>query len=135
MKHFSFLLLCAAMFATSAVAQQPAPTPHGTDPEWTAPAKESARQNPLASKPQLAAGGEKVFKRSCAACHGDAAHRASTHAPDLASPEVQAQSDGALFWKITNGNTRKAMPAWGSLPEPQRWQIVLYLRSISAPAK
>ena len=129
MRLFSSLLLGLLLISGAAVAQK------GSDPDWTAPPKESERKNPLASKPQLAAGGEKVFNRNCAVCHGDAAHRASTHAPDLASTDVQSQSDGALFWKITNGNTRKAMPAWGSLPEPQRWQIVLYLRSLAAPQK
>ena len=123
----SSLLLVLLLMSGMAVAQQ------GTDPEWTAPAKEASRANPFASKPQLAAGGAKVFARTCASCHGDAAHRAATHAPDLSGSAVQAQSDGALFWKITNGNTRKAMPAWGSLPEPQRWQIVLYLRTLREP--
>jgi mono/diheme cytochrome c family protein len=110
---------------TLSVAAQQSP-----DPSWVAPEKEASRKNPFATKPELAAGGQKVFSRSCASCHGDEAHRASTKAPNLGSEAVQAESDGALFWKITNGNTRKAMPSWGSLPEPQRWQLVLYIRSL-----
>jgi hypothetical protein len=43
-------------------------------------------------------------------------------------PDVQAQSDGALFWKISSGNTHSGMPAFSFLPEPQRWQLVLRLR-------
>ena len=128
MRRFSCLPLLLALAATS-VAAQPL-SPQGTDPSWVAPEKDAARKNPLASKPELAAGGQKVFSRTCANCHGDEAHRATTKAPDLASDAVQAQSDGAIFWKITNGNTRKAMPSWGSIPEPQRWQLVLYLRSL-----
>jgi mono/diheme cytochrome c family protein len=120
----SSLLLCMMMAAASAIVAQ------GTDPDWTAPAKDAARKNPFASKPQLAAGGEKIFTRSCTSCHGEAARRAGNKAPDLGSEAVQSESDGAIFWKITNGNTRKAMPAWGVLPEPQRWQLVLYLRSL-----
>ncbi len=104
--------------------------PFGDDQSWAVPAKDAARQNPLALKPQMAAGGARVFERSCARCHGDAARRAATNAPDLASEAVQTQTDGALFWKITNGNARRAMPSWGSIPEPQRWQLVMYIRSL-----
>ena len=125
MRRFPTLLLLLLLAAAMSVSAQ-----QGSDPSWVAPDKDSARTNPFAGKPELAAGGQKVFSRSCAACHGDEAHRASTKAPDLGSEAVQAESDGALFWKITNGNTRKAMPSWGSLPEPQRWQLVLYIRSL-----
>jgi hypothetical protein len=30
------------------------------------------------------------------------------------------QSDGALFWKITNGNPDRGMPSFSKLPELQR---------------
>jgi hypothetical protein len=50
-------------------------------------------------------------------------------------PVVQSQSDGALFWKITNGNPDRGMPSFSRLPELQRWQLVLYIRSLrSVPA-
>jgi hypothetical protein len=35
-----------------------------------------------------------------------------------------------LFWKITNGNTDRGMPSFSKLPELQRWQLVLYLRTL-----
>lgn len=124
MRRFSSLLLLVALATTSVAAQQ------GSDPSWIAPSKDAARKNPLANKPELSAGGQKVFLRACASCHGDEAHRTTANAPDLATESVQAQSDGAIFWKITNGNARKGMPSWGSIPEPQRWQIVLYLRTL-----
>lgn len=128
MRRVSSLLFLLALAVVSAAAQQP--PQQGTDPSWTAPEKDAARKNPLAAKPELAAGGQRVFSRSCASCHGDAEHRATSKAPDLGGEAVQAQSDGAIFWKITNGNTKKAMPSWGSIPEPQRWQLVLYVRSL-----
>ena len=52
------------------------------------------------------------------------------HSADLQLPVVQEQSDGVLFWKITNGNARKGMPSFSKLPELQRWQIVLYIRTL-----
>jgi mono/diheme cytochrome c family protein len=123
-RRFASLFILLALASIMVAAQQ------SSDRSWVAPEKESSRKNPFAGKLELAAGGEKLFKRNCASCHGDDAHRMATKAPDLSSETVQAQSDGAIFWKITNGNTRKAMPSWGSLPEPQRWQVVLYLRSL-----
>jgi mono/diheme cytochrome c family protein len=47
---------------------------------------------------------------------------------DWSSPAVQRDTDGELFWKITNG--RGAMPAWKQLPETERWQIVNYIRTL-----
>jgi len=43
---------------------------------------------------------------------------------------LQSQSDGALLWKITNGNVDKGMPPFSGLPEMQRWQIILYVRTL-----
>lgn len=125
MRGLATSLLCCLLLGVAGAQQL-----SGSDPSWVAPEKDAARKNPMAGKPELAAGGQKVFNKACAVCHGDEAHRAATKAPDLASDAVQAQSDGALFWKITNGNARKAMPSWGSIPEPQRWQLVLYIRSM-----
>ena len=99
------------------------------DPAWTAPASASGKPNPFVNRPEMAAGGRKVFLQRCATCHGDDG-RGSERAPDVSAPGVQAQSDGALFWKISSGNSRTGMPAFSFLPEPQRWQLVLHLRTL-----
>jgi mono/diheme cytochrome c family protein len=117
--------LIIVVFLTSVVGQS----------AWEAPAKAAAKQNPLANRPQLAAGGAKVFSRSCASCHEDAARREKSKAPDLASQKVQSDSDGALFWKISSGNSATGMPSFSSLPEGQRWQLVLYVRSLASRSK
>ena len=52
------------------------------------------------------------------------------HSADLNLPVVQRQSDGAFFWKITNGNAKRGMPSFSKIPELQRWQIVLYIRTL-----
>ena len=97
------------------------------DASWSAPEDAAGRVNPLAGREELTAGGKKIFSRACAECHG-ADGRGSDVAPDLTAPEVQAQSDGELYWKITTGNTRAGMPAFSRIPEAQRWQLVLFLR-------
>ncbi len=114
--------LYAALVAAQNAAYQP-------DPSWQAPPAAAAKPNPLAGSPELAAGGRKLFQRNCASCHG-LEGQGLKKAADLRLPVVQQQSDGALFWKITNGNTRRGMPGFSGLPEEQRWQIVLFLRTL-----
>lgn len=97
------------------------------DTRWIAPPRASAKANPLATRPGLAAGGGKLFRERCTPCHGDGA-RGTTKGPDLLAADVQAQRDGALFWKITTGNSHAGMPPFSFLPEGQRWQLVLHLR-------
>jgi mono/diheme cytochrome c family protein len=124
---FAFVVAVTALATLAVGAEQARPR----DPEWTAPADVSAQTNPLANRPQLVAGGRKLFSQRCSECHGQDG-RGSDRAPDLLSTDVQMQPDGALFWKISSGNTRAGMPAFSFLPEPQRWQLVLYLRERSA---
>jgi mono/diheme cytochrome c family protein len=112
-------------------AQNPAYKP---DPEWRAPADASAKGNPLAARPEVPAGGKKLFLRECSECHGpDGGGLTRKHSADLHLPVVQDQSDGALFWKITNGNPDRGMPSFSKLPELQRWQLVLHLRTLKTP--
>jgi mono/diheme cytochrome c family protein len=104
------------------------------DRNWRVPQAAAARQNPLFGKNEAAAGGRKLFVRNCAECHGpDGSGIEKKHSADLQLPVVQQQSDGILFWKITNGNTARGMPSWSKLPELQRWQIVLYVRTLKSP--
>ena len=117
----ALLVLCAGLGAQN--------LQYRPDPSWQPPQAAAARANPLARSRELAAGGRKLFQRQCAKCHG-AEGQGLKNAADLQLPVVQQQSDGALFWKITNGNQRRAMPSFSGLPELQRWQIVLHLRTL-----
>jgi mono/diheme cytochrome c family protein len=101
------------------------------DPTWRVPAEAVEKKNPLAERLELAAGGRKLFTRNCVECHGKSGEGLKK-AADLQLPMVQEQSDGALFWKITNGNPDRGMPSFSRLPELQRWQIVLHLRTLKA---
>ncbi len=121
-RRLAWLLVTAPLLlAQNATYQQ--------DPNWRAPAEAAERQNLLAQKPQFAAGGRKLFARNCAECHGKTGEGLKK-AADLQLPVVQQQSDGTLFWKITNGNPDHGMPSFSRLPELQRWQLVLYLRTL-----
>ena len=113
------LLLGAATLAAAA----------GYDWHTVVPEEARARENPLASDPQAAAAGAKLFAQHCAQCHGrDASGRAGK--PNLHSQRVRLATPGELEWLLTNGSLRNGMPSWSRLPEPQRWQIVTYLKSL-----
>lgn len=97
-----------------------------------APEKARSKANPLAQDPAAAAAGHLLFERHCAECHGDDAR--GKKGPSLRADEVQNASEGAIFWVLTNGVVRRGMPVWSRLPEPQRWQLVSYIKSLREPA-
>jgi len=97
-----------------------------------APEKARNRANPLQNDREAVAAGSVLFEQHCAECHGNAAE-GSRKAPSLLVPEVQNATPGTLFWVITNGVVRKKMPVWSKLPEPQRWQLVRYIKSLGGP--
>lgn len=99
-----------------------------------APEKAKNRQNPLENDPEAVAAGRILFQDHCAECHGDDADGARK-GPSLRVSEVRAATPGTLFWVLTNGVVRKKMPAWSKLPEPQRWQVVKYLKSLDQSKK
>ena len=99
-----------------------------------APKKAVARRNPMEHDPEAVAAGGKLFDLHCAECHGETAE-GGRKAPSLRAREVQQATPGTLFWILTNGVVRRGMPVWSKLPEPQRWQIVTYLKSLGPAEK
>jgi mono/diheme cytochrome c family protein len=98
-----------------------------------APEKAVNRTNPLENDPEAVAAGKWLFADHCAECHGDDA-KGGRKGPSLRVSDVQNATPGTLFWLLTNGVVRKKMPAWSKLPEPQRWQLVRFLKSRDAAA-
>jgi glucose/arabinose dehydrogenase len=99
-----------------------------------APASTMHQKNPLAGQQAAVAAGAKLYAANCSACHG-ASGQGSGNIPALSQGPTQSAPDGEVFWFITVGSVGNGMPAWGSLPEEQRWQIVTYLKSLKASAK
>jgi mono/diheme cytochrome c family protein len=94
-----------------------------------APEKERSRRNPLENDADAVIAGSKLFSQHCSECHGNMAE-GGKKGPSLREDEVQRAAPGALFWVLTNGVVRRGMPVWSKLPEPQRWQIISYLKSL-----
>jgi mono/diheme cytochrome c family protein len=136
MKRVPWVQMCwiALVLCVSTELSRAQNATYQQDPTWHAPADAASRPNPLSTKPQTAAGGRKLFIRNCVECHGkDGTGIEKKHSADLQLPVVQQQSDGVLFWKITNGNSSRGMPSFSKMPELQRWQIVLYIRTLKQP--
>jgi mono/diheme cytochrome c family protein len=107
--------------------------------EWKAPADAKNVKNPRADKKndkKEMAEAKKVADTNCVTCHGasgkgDGAAAAALPPPkpaDWTSAKVASETDGEIFWKITNG--RGAMPPWKHLPEKDRWDLVNYIRTL-----
>ena len=96
------------------------------------PEKYRAKQNPLARDPEAATAGGVLFEEHCEECHGKGA-LGGKKAPSLRAEEVQQATPGMLFYILSNGVVRKGMPVWSKLPEPQRWQLVSYVKSLGVP--
>jgi mono/diheme cytochrome c family protein len=94
-----------------------------------APEKAKAKRNPMENVHDAAAAGENLFEQHCSECHGDSGD-GTRKAPSLRAAEVQNAAPGAIFWVLTNGVVRRGMPVWSKLPEPQRWQLVTFIKSM-----
>ena len=92
------------------------------------PAAERVRANPYAGQADAVAAGGLLFADHCARCHGDDLSGRNGK-PSLRTPIVAGSTDGELFWLLRNGDLRHGMPPWSGLPEPERWQVVAFLRS------
>ena len=104
--------------------------------QWEAPASADNLNNPLKNDATAAESGKRTFRMLCVICHGakgkgDGMGGAGlTPKPtDLTSAKVQSQSDGALFWKLTNGKPPMASYET-ALPENKRWELINYIRTL-----
>ena len=97
-----------------------------------APAKAQSKGNPYAGDNAAVRAGEKLYRNTCASCHGKAGEGIGTR-PPLASRAVAEASPGAVEWAIRSGSLRRGMPSFSHLPEAQRWQIAAYLKQLSEP--
>src|SRR3954451_4044848 len=105
--------------------------------KWLSPAPSAAKKNPVAPVQQSVAAGQKIYSKPCAMCHGKsgdadgpAVIELNIHPAKLSDPKLSIESDGSLFWKITNG--KKPMPAYGKrISETDRWNVVNYVRTLS----
>lgn len=103
---------------------------------WKAPAEADKLKNPLAGQEEAIKGGKKIYATMCTICHGEkgkgdgvAGAALNPKPTNITTAAFHAQSDGAIYWKITEG--RAPMASYkATLTEEKRWQLVSYLRTL-----
>lgn len=93
------------------------------------PEKARAKPNPLEHDSEAVAAGGKLYQQHCAECHGEKA-AGTKRGPSLRKEPVEEATPGTLFWILSNGVIRHGMPDWSKLPEPERWQLVAFIKSL-----
>ncbi|NOX47942.1 MAG: cytochrome c [Chlorobi bacterium] len=103
---------------------------------WLAPESAKGISNPVESNKSSIKKGAAIFKTRCTVCHGNegkgdgpGGKSLNPKPADFSTDKVQNQTDGEIFWKITNG--KGAMIKWEPiLTEEERWQLVNFVRSL-----
>jgi mono/diheme cytochrome c family protein len=106
--------------------------------EWVVPEEAKKLKNPLTLTEAALASGRSVYLDKCAECHGEEGRgdgpqaRMYDPAPGnlTDNKHMSTRTDGELFYQISEG--RRPMPAFKKrLSEEQRWQLVLFVRSLA----
>lgn len=80
-----------------------------------------------------------MYVSYCAPCHGNkgkgdgpASASLNPKPADHTSAAIQSESDGTLYYKISEGHGHTAMPPFKSvLTVDQRWAVINYIRTLA----
>ena len=104
---------------------------------WPVPDKDKNMRNPVASNAESIAEGKALYSTHCKSCHGTKglgdgpkAAQLKTEAGDFSKADFQTQTDGAIFYKTSEG--RDDMPNFKKkIPDAdERWSIVNFMRTL-----
>ncbi|MCK9423424.1 MAG: c-type cytochrome [Bacteroidales bacterium] len=127
-RMLTVVAICSAL-AFSGLAQKPS--------KWVAPDNAKTLKNPSPAAAASIATGKELYTKSCKSCHGigglgdgPKASVLDVSCNDFTSKDFKAQTDGEIFYKITNGKDK--MPAFSkSIPsDADRWALVNYIRTL-----
>ena len=127
---FLIVAISLGLFTINAKSQNRVP--------WITPNICSIRANPLKADILSLKDAKTLYIGSCGSCHGKsgkgdgiAASACNPPPADHTSNYVQSETDGSLFWKISEG--RGPMPSFkNTLTEKQLWELVNYIRTLKA---
>lgn len=125
---FKFLILISFFIHSEAKAQSKT---------WVAPNEANSVKNPLAGNTEILKYAKVIYTTYCTPCHGTGGKGDGIAAASLpkkpanhTSDYVQKQSDGALYWMVTTGNS--PMPSYKTvLTNNQRWELINYIRTLA----
>jgi mono/diheme cytochrome c family protein len=130
-------LAAPAMRDPAGAEPQATPTPSTSPSKGTVvPEAERNRKNPVPNVPEAVESGKSLFASQCAMCHGakadgrgDLAAQLKIRVPDLTDPDRQKKrTDGEWFYIIGHGHGD--MPAEKRLNDQQKWEMIVYLRTL-----
>jgi len=108
-----------------------------TQKPWPVPAADKAQKNPVPSSAESIKAGKELWSMNCKSCHGSKglgdgskAAQLKTEPGDFSTPAFQSQTDGEIFYKLSEG--RDDMPASKKkIPDTEdRWNLVNYIRTL-----
>ena len=104
---------------------------------WPVPDKDKNMKNPVAVDAASIAEGKALYATHCKSCHGakglgdgSKATNLKTEAGNFSKADFQTQTDGAIFYKTSEG--RDDMPSFKKkLPDAEdRWNLVNFVRTL-----
>ena len=124
------ILLVFFLASTAIHAQQPKGKP------WAAPEAAAKVKNPNKEDAEFIAAGKALYSKHCKSCHGSSGKGDGPKASgleiscgDFTSPEFKAETEGAIYYKTTEG--RDPMPTFKKkITDEERWQIVSYIETL-----
>lgn len=112
-------------------------TPFDQKKPWPVPENYKKMKSPVASDAESISAGKSLYATHCKSCHGSKglgdgskAAQLKTEPGDFAIADFQAQTDGSIFYKTSEG--RDDMPGFKKkIPDnDDRWSIVNFLRTL-----
>jgi mono/diheme cytochrome c family protein len=108
-----------------------------TQKDWPVPDKFNKMPNPLKGDAASLATGKELWAKHCQSCHGKSgkgdgskAAQLKTTPEDLSKADIQKQTDGAFFYKTSEG--REDMPSFKKkIPDQDDiWALVNHMRAL-----
>jgi mono/diheme cytochrome c family protein len=128
---FIFFLLALHLISSASFAQT----------TWVAPKDADNVKNPLVGNGAVLADARTLYVANCGPCHGGKGKGDGPAAPGLnpkpadhTSASVQSESDGSLYWKLSEG--RSPMPGYKKIfSDQQRWELITFIRTLAKSPK
>ena len=103
---------------------------------WPVPKDALSKDNPFKGDASAVKNGKVLYTTYCTPCHGNsgkgdgpAAAALNPKPANHTSAIIQAEPDGSLYYKITQG--RSPMPSYkATLTDAQRWSLVNYIKTL-----
>ncbi len=131
MKVLIFITVSGLFLLTAAFKDNQQPKP------WPVPEKAAKTPNPVKSSSESISAGKALWSQHCSSCHGKTglgdgtkAAQLKTQPNDLTVASFQNQSDGSIYYKISEG--RDDMPSFKKkIPDAEDiWDLVIYMRTL-----